>query len=198
MWKWVIGKFVPGEAVPIGVRKNDGTLDFLRLNAAGALPVAVTGAGSGGTSSTDGDAFTAGVSAGTPGMGVFESAPSTVADGKIGLVGITNDRRLKVSSSPPTSTTSALTNVPENLASVTLLASNTARVAVEIYNDSDGVLLVKPGIGASATSFSWRVMPRSSLTTEQIGANYTGRLDGIWELTPGTVGHAAARVTELT
>jgi hypothetical protein len=103
-----------------------------------------------------------------------------------------------LTTTPPAAGTSALTNVAENAASVTLLAANASRLAFEIYNDSDGVLLVKPGAAASATSFAWRVMPRERLTTDAIGVNYTGRLDGIWESTPATAGHAAARVTELS
>jgi hypothetical protein len=98
----------------------------------------------------------------------------------------------------PAASTSALTNVAESGSSGTLLAANASRLGFEIYNDSDGVLLVKPGVTASLTSFAWRVMPRERLTTEAIGVNYTGRLDGIWESTPGTAGHAAARITELT
>lgn len=94
--------------------------------------------------------------------------------------------------------TSVLSNVSESLASVTLLASNASRLAFEIDNDSDGVLLVKFGATASATSYSYEVMPRDKFSTAILGVNYTGRIDGIWRTTPGTSGHTAARVTELS
>lgn len=53
--------------------------------------------GSGGTSATDGAAFTASTTAGTPIIGAYESSPTTVADNKVGIVGITTNRELKVS-----------------------------------------------------------------------------------------------------
>lgn len=53
--------------------------------------------GAGGTSNADRDSFTAGSTQGTPAMGVYESSPTAVADGKVGVVGITAARELKVS-----------------------------------------------------------------------------------------------------
>lgn len=52
--------------------------------------------GSGGTSALDDADFTAGASSGTPVMGVFESSPTSVTDGDVGVVGITADRALRV------------------------------------------------------------------------------------------------------
>lgn len=159
----------------------------------GKLQVALSGAGSGGTSSDFAAAFPG---AGTA-AGFKDSTGTNMAPGNLDASG-----NLKVAgtltTTPPAAATAALTNVVENAASVTLLAANANRLAFEIYNDSDGVLLVKPGTTASLTSFAWRVMPRASLTTLDIGVNYTGRLDGIWETAPGTAGHAAARVSELS
>ena len=64
----------------------------------GAVKVAiVSGAGSGGTASDDDADFTAGTTAGTPAMGVYESSPTSVTDGDLGTVGITAGRRLKTS-----------------------------------------------------------------------------------------------------
>lgn len=53
--------------------------------------------GSGGTSSADDADFAAGSTSGTPAMGVYESTPTTVTDGDLGVVGITTNRELKVS-----------------------------------------------------------------------------------------------------
>lgn len=157
------------------------------------LLVAVSGAGSGGTSSNFAAAFPG---AGTA-AGFKDSTGVTMAPGNLDASG-----NLKVAGSlsvtPTAAATSALSNVAENLASTTLLAANAARYAFRIENDSDGVLLVKCGVTASATSYTARILPRGTFSTSDLGINYTGRIDGIWESTPATAGHAAARVTELS
>jgi hypothetical protein len=73
--------------------------DTLRsVSAAKPLPVnIISGAGSGGTAAADDADFIAGTTSGTPAMGVYESSPSSVTDGDLGTVGITSDRKLKVS-----------------------------------------------------------------------------------------------------
>ncbi len=50
--------------------------------------------GSGGTAAADDADFTAGTTQGTPAMGVYESTPSSVTDGDMGMVGISSDRRM--------------------------------------------------------------------------------------------------------
>lgn len=68
-------------------------------SAAKPFPVEiVAGAGSGGTAAADDADFTATTTSGTPSMGVYESTPTTVTDGDMGIVGITSGRRLKASS----------------------------------------------------------------------------------------------------
>lgn len=57
----------------------------------------IAGAGSGGTAAADDADFTAGTTSGTPAMGVYESTPTSVTDGDLGTVGITQGRRLKTS-----------------------------------------------------------------------------------------------------
>ena len=95
--------------------------------------------------------------------------------------------------------TATLANVAENLASVTLIALNTSRLGWSIYNDSDGILDVKFGSGASATSMVKSLLPREFFSHKDIGGSvYTGIITGIWETTPGTSGHTSARVMELT
>lgn len=165
----------------------------LTCDAQQKLQVAVSGAGSGGTSSNFAAAFPV---AGTA-MGAKDSAGVNMqplnldASGNLKIAG-------SFSSTPPAAGTAALTNVAENAASVTLLAANAARLGFRIENDSDGVLDVKCGTTASATSLTARILPRGEFDTRQLGINYTGRIDGIWESVPGTVGHASARVTEFT
>lgn len=57
----------------------------------------ISGGGTGGTSAADDADFTAGTTSGTPAIGVYESSPSSVTDGDLGVVGITQTRELKVS-----------------------------------------------------------------------------------------------------
>lgn len=67
------------------------------IDADGGLRVSiVAGAGSGGTSAADDADFTDGTTSGTPIMGVYESTPTTVTDGDMGMVGITESRAMKV------------------------------------------------------------------------------------------------------
>lgn len=75
-----------GDYVPFSVDDDGG----LRVSI-------VAGAGSGGTAAADDADFTDGTTSGTPAMGVYESTPSTVTDGDLGVVGITEARRLKTS-----------------------------------------------------------------------------------------------------
>lgn len=89
--------------------------------------------------------------------------------------------------------TSTLTNIPANIASVTLSAANANRLGWMVFNDSTDPLLVKFGAVASATSFTVYVrcggyfeMPNPTL--------YTGVIDGIWLAATGGV----ARITELS
>lgn len=66
------------------------------IDAAGGLRVSiVAGAGSGGTAAADDDDFTPGTTQGTPAMGVYESTPTSVTDGDLGHVGITQTRALR-------------------------------------------------------------------------------------------------------
>jgi hypothetical protein len=95
------------------------------------------------------------------------------------------------------STTATLTNIAASATSVQLLVANAARFGASIVNDADRVLRVKPGATASTTSFS-KILGLKD--TNGIGgqwdvdANYTGRVDGIWDSGPT----GAARVTEYT
>lgn len=154
--------------------------------------------GAGGTSDADGTAHVAGSTLGAPIQGLYESAPSNVADGKVGTVGMTTGRALKVSgsfsSAPATSATSALTSTADNVANVTVLASNANRLAFHLYNDSTSAVYVKCGAVATSSSFTKKLLPRESFSTQDIPVNYTGVIDAIWESAPG----GAMRAYEFT
>jgi hypothetical protein len=74
-----------------------GDVGAIALNASGQVLVEIAaGAGSGGTAAADDADFTAGTTSGTPVMGVYESSPTSVTDGDLGTVGITQTRAMKV------------------------------------------------------------------------------------------------------
>lgn len=76
----------------------DGDYVPMTVDGDGGLRVSiVAGAGSGGTAAADDADFTAGTTSGTPIMGSYQSSPTAVTDGDLGIVGITEDRELKVS-----------------------------------------------------------------------------------------------------
>jgi hypothetical protein len=90
------------------IQLTDGTSDATVRNLAAndALNVAIVdGAGNhitsiggtGGTTSNDDADFTQGTTPGTPAMGVYESSPTSVTDGDMGMLGIDQNRRVKVS-----------------------------------------------------------------------------------------------------
>ena len=89
------------------IQLTDGTSDATVRNLAAndALNVAIVDgagnqvtsfAGSGGTSSTDDADFTAASTAGTPIMGAYQSAVTAVTDTDLGIIGIDDQRRVKI------------------------------------------------------------------------------------------------------
>lgn len=99
---------------------------------------------------------------------------------------------LVVRNIPVRSGTATTSQVADNAASTTLLASNTSRLGASIHNDSSAVLYVKHGTTASATDYSVRMVQYSHY---EVPFGYTGRIDGIWASDPGD---GAARITEFT
>lgn len=145
------------------------------------------GGGGGGTSSTFGSAVPSdGTAAG------FEDVSGNMAMGKLDA-----SRNLLVAgtltTTPPAAATSTLSNVNSSATNVTALAANAARLGFELYNDSAAAANVKLGATASASSFTKRLLQREFFSTRDLGVNYTGRIDAIWDSADG-----AMRVTELT
>lgn len=92
--------------------------------------------------------------------------------------------------------TPAHTSVAANLASVTLLAANTARKGFSIINDSTvaTTLYVAFAASATATTFYRKLFAGDSMVfPEGELPNYTGIVTGIW-----TVATGSARITEFT
>lgn len=135
------------------------------------------------------DAVHASGDTGVMNLAVANEALSSISgtDGDYTPHGVDRKGRLFVVQKANTST---LSNVASSATSVTLLASNTARISATIYNDSTQVCYVKFGATASATSFT---VPLATNTYYEVPGGYTGIIDGIWVSANGN-----ARVTELT
>lgn len=88
----------------------------------------------------------------------------------------------------PLRATSTVTQVASSATSITLLAANSNRAEVIIYNDSTQILYVKFGITAANTSYTVQLASGDSLIED----NYSGRIDGIWVSANGN-----AYVTEV-
>ena len=86
--------------------------------------------------------------------------------------------------------TGTVTSVASNAASVQLLAANTSRLGVSVYNNSTQILYLKCGTTASATDFTVEMAPEEYWEAPY---GYTGRIDGIWASANG-----AALVTEFS
>lgn len=95
---------------------------------------------------------------------------------------------LKTSQGTSTSSSTAVTQVASSASSVTLLAANTSRKEVVVYNDSTQVLYVKYGTTASTSSYTVQLNPGDTLVEDR----YNGRIDGIWASANGN-----AYVTEV-
>ena len=114
-------------------------------------------------------------------------APSTAAvatDPALVVARSPNDRSLVAAAA-------TLTNVASSASSVSLLAANTARRGLIVYNDSTQTLYLKFGVTASTTSFTYLMTPKSTL--EMILPIYQVAIDGVWASANGS-----ARITELT
>lgn len=114
------------------------------------------------------------------------------ADGDIVTQWLTRNGAAVVAPMP--AATATLTNVSTSTASASLLASNTSRKGVVIYNDAaTAVLYIKFGATASATSFTYYLAAKETIELPGAGVLYTGAIDGILDAGTGT-----ARVTELS
>lgn len=89
-------------------------------------------------------------------------------------------------------TTAVTTQVADNAANVTLLASNSSRIGASVSNDSSASLRAKAGTTATLTDYTVEI-PQGGHWEVPFG--YTGRIDGIWVTDPGD---GAARITEYS
>lgn len=92
----------------------------------------------------------------------------------------------------PVATAYTQTNVAQNAASVTLLASNGSRRGGILVNDTTAILYVKFGTPATATTANYKMVAGATLELPQ--PIYTGIITGIWL----AAGAGLALVTEVT
>lgn len=85
---------------------------------------------------------------------------------------------------------SAVTSVAASASSVTLLASNGARLGATVYNDSTSDLYIKFGATASTSSYT---VALGSFDYYEVPFGYTGVIDAIWISATGN-----ARITEVS
>ena len=90
------------------------------------------------------------------------------------------------------SATGTQSSVADSASSVTLLASNAARIKALITNDSSARLYILFN-GSAASLTAYGVSLAQYETWEEL--NYTGEIRGIWATDPGD---GAARITEFT
>ena len=110
-----------------------------------------------GAASTDGAAFTADTSTGTPMQGVYEATPSTVSDGKMGVVAIDTNRNIKTTMQTALNKDDdSVTARPEGTTFVNLTASGVVSAApcilVGMYVNSTSSGTAKLYDNASAAS----------------------------------------------
>jgi hypothetical protein len=90
----------------------------------------------------------------------------------------------------PTATQSS---VADSASSVTILASNVARVGASVTNDSTATLYLR--LSASAASTTDYTVQLVTGAYYEVPSRYSGAITGIWASDPNT---GAARVTEVT
>lgn len=116
----------------------DGDYVPLSIDDDGGLRVSiVAGAGSGGTASADDADFVAGTTSGTPAMGVYESSPSSVTDGDMGVVGITQTRALRTSVE---GTVTVASHAVTNAGTFAVQAAQSGTWTVDLGATDNGVL----------------------------------------------------------
>jgi hypothetical protein len=164
---------------------NDSTGVLSVDDNGGSLTVDGTVTANQGTAAATVGAWPIKVTDGTNTAAVKAASTAAVAADPALVVALSpNDRSLVAAAA-------TLTNVASSASSVSLLAANTARRGVIIFNDSNQSLYVKYGATASTTSFTYLMTPKS--TWEMILPIFQGAIDGIWASANGS-----ARITELT
>jgi hypothetical protein len=172
-----------------GVDIGDVTVN----NAAGAAAVNIQDGGN--TITVDGDKSNNAAAPGATNVGAITALANAAApawtEGNLVLLSTTLAGLLRTENNPVKAATSTNTSIPRNAASVTLLASNTARKGGTIYNDAAANLFIIFGVTATTAAFTVRLQ---NTDYYEIPFNYTGVIAGIW----ASAGAGNAVMSELT
>jgi hypothetical protein len=171
------------------VQLTDGTSDATVRNLAAndALNVAIvdgagghitTFGGTGGTSSTDDADFTALTTPGTPVMGVYEPSPTSVTADDMGIVGIDQNRRVKVSVDASTLDVAHDATDSGNPVKIGFKARNAFAAAVANGDRADG------GSDLFGRQLVSHIDP-AQFVTKQVEATATQTGTTIWDPTSG-------------
>lgn len=170
------GNQFPSSGVPVGGKDNNGVFQPLLFDASGRLIVAVSGAGSGGTSSVDQSAFTAGVSAGTP---IMAEDPTT---GKLLIGQMVPGTRILSVGATITPVESSTVSVPSILTvgtgTASALAANINRKRVTLQNVGTTKIFVLFGTGTASASNYHLVLPAGGTTADGSSPVYS---DIMWQ-----------------
>jgi hypothetical protein len=129
---------------PAGVTSTDGDVVAQRATDYGAAFVQIVDSsgnfvdsfgGAGGTAAADDADFVAGTTQGTPVQGVYESSPSSVTDGDLGMIGITQTRAVRVSIDDDTS---GGVEIVQDTAGDLNMTADTELPAAAALGDTDG------------------------------------------------------------
>lgn len=130
------------------------------------------------------------------GSGTFTVSGTVTANagsGTMAVSGPLTDTQLRatpIQVTAATSSSAAMSSVAGSASSASLLASNSSRKGICLFNDSTAICRVAFGATASATAFTVLLQPNSFYEN---GTLYTGAISGIWASATGNM-----RITELT
>lgn len=177
----------PAQGTAAGFKDAGGNMVAGNLDAGGNLKVVSSGGGGGPVTVADGADVTQGAQADAAWSGAGSGSVVAI------LKKIVNTLLTLIGVFPVKSATSTVTFVAAAASSNPVLASNANRLGFVVYNDSQSAVYVKLGATASATSFTRRLFPGDQFSTADVGVDYTGTIDAIWDDANGFM-----RVTELT
>jgi adhesin/invasin len=181
------------------IAATDGTnAQPFKVDGSGNLLVAVTGAGSGGTSSVDRAAFTAGTSAGTATIGAFNDGLAALTSGMQGIVRVTASRAEHVNLRDSSGNEIGLSGQPLQV-SLANTATNATAVKVDGSAVTQPVSIASLPSGAvtnagtfavqAAESGTWNITNVSGTVSLPTGASTSAKQPAL-----GTAGAASADV----
>ena len=195
------GQATMAASVPVAIASNQSTL--VVGDGAGALNVICDSgcAGSGGTSSDDGAAYTAGTSVGTPAMGVYDSTPDDLTDNDLGIVGVTIKRALRSTLENATGTNafgtagtaSAAVLTVQGVASMTPILATVTATNLDVQIGGSDTVTVTDGAGAMNV-----IVDSGTVTTVSTVTTLSQFAGNAINLGSGTIGTGTLRTTIAT